>query len=104
MAPKQYNNTMAKPAEGGLNSTNLVPTSQAPKKFITKQEYQEYLQSESWKELRLKVLEYYNYQCYDCDSNATEVHHISYEHLFFDEEFDDCIPLCHDCHVKKHFE
>ena len=66
------------------------------------QEYQDYLESESWKKLRLQILDDNNYQCIECGSQATEVHHKSYKHLYFDGEYADCEPLCYDCHREKH--
>lgn len=60
-----------------------------------------YLKSKEWKEKRDLVMEFYNYKCNDCNNRSTDVHHLTYENIF-KEKFDDLIPLCRNCHNKKH--
>jgi len=60
-----------------------------------------YLKSKEWKEKRDLVMEFYNYKCTDCNNRATDVHHLTYKNIF-KEKFDDLIPLCRNCHNKKH--
>lgn len=60
-----------------------------------------YLKSKEWKEKRDLVMEFYNHKCNDCDNKATDVHHLTYDNIF-KEKFDDLIPLCRNCHNKKH--
>jgi len=65
-------------------------------------EYIEYLASDRWASKRTKVLERAKYVCEGCgDAKATEVHHLTYSHLF--EEFlFELVALCHACHVRWH--
>ena len=60
-----------------------------------------YLKSEEWKTKRDLIMKFYNYTCFDCAKEATDVHHISYDRIF-KEKFSDLIPFCRTCHSKKH--
>ncbi len=66
------------------------------------QQYQAYLQSEHWSNLRLKVLERDKWLCQSCmQKKATEVHHFSYENLW-NERLDELISYCRSCHEQTH--
>ncbi len=66
-------------------------------------QHQEYLKSERWQKLRLRVLKRDSFLCQDCKLNpAKEVHHSDYDYLFTPKEFDFCISLCSGCHKKRH--
>lgn len=67
-----------------------------------KEEYNNYLKSEEWKQLRKKILKNIKYLCIDCGGRATSVHHISYEKLYTNKENEDLVPLCDLCHKKRH--
>ena len=76
---------------------------------MTDIEYEEYLQSEQWKELSRKRLEYDGYTCQMCGSRGTannilEVHHLSYKHIGEEQNrvWEDLITLCHCCHKSVH--
>lgn len=61
-------------------------------------EYGDYLNSNEWKDKRLKVLERDNYLCQSCRINkATEVHHLTYNHKGHEPLFD-LVSVCKDCH------
>lgn len=60
-----------------------------------------YLKSYEWKIKRDLVMKFYNNVCLDCGYIATDVHHITYDRIF-KEKFEDLIPLCRNCHSKKH--
>jgi hypothetical protein len=70
------------------------------KKF--NQKYLDYLQSQEWKDIRLKVLQRDRYRCVDCGAKGKlDVHHTSYKRLFH-EDLDDLISLCRQCHESEH--
>ena len=60
--------------------------------------YNDYLCSEEWYEKRQAVLKRDGYLCRGCRRRpATEVHHLSYEHVG-DEYLFELISLCTECH------
>lgn len=67
-------------------------------------EYQEFLNSDYWKQCRKLVLERDEYHCVECGAtNQLEVHHRTYEH-HGDElnHLEDLVTLCQDCHQIAH--
>lgn len=65
-------------------------------------EYNIYLNSEGWEKKRNKVLERDKHICQACLVNkATQVHHISYQHVF-DEPLFELQSICKYCHEKLH--
>lgn len=67
-----------------------------------KEKYNEYLKSEKWYNIRKLVLKRDNFLCQGClESEATEVHHKNYVHLF-DEILFDLVSVCKSCHIKIH--
>lgn len=70
---------------------------------MTKQEYEGYLQSDTWKEIRQKRLEFDNRQCVCCcGTENLRVHHITYDRVGGSEYDYDLITLCDDCHRRLH--
>ena len=66
--------------------------------------YKEYLASKEWAAKRSRVMERAANLCEGCrEVNATEVHHMNYEHLF-DEFLFELVALCHSCHARWHQE
>lgn len=66
--------------------------------------YDEYLLTNKWQNIRSLVLERDNYICQGClNSKAKDVHHTTYANLF-DELLFQLIPLCRSCHQKLHPE
>jgi len=63
--------------------------------------YHEYTHSLRWKRKRAVVLIMSERRCYDCGGQATDVHHLTYARLG-NEELDDLVPLCHECHAERH--
>lgn len=65
--------------------------------------YQEYLQTEEWKETRLKALKRADFKCQVCNkSDKLNVHHRTYENRG-NEQNKDLTVLCEDCHKLYHF-
>lgn len=67
--------------------------------FILKHDkYTDYLNSVEWKEKRQKVLIRDQNICQAClVKRATEVHHLTYKHIYKEPLFD-LISVCNDCH------
>lgn len=62
--------------------------------------YNEYLETDTWRDKRQRVLERDNWTCQAClRRNATEVHHLTYTHVG-DEPLFDLIAICAPCHRK----
>ena len=67
------------------------------------EEYLSYLRSDVWREKRKEFLEDSNYECEECGEKATEVHHLHYDSVG-EEERDDVVVCCHECHTDKELE
>ena len=64
--------------------------------------YQDYIASPMWKQKRSKVLERCEGVCEGCrEQEATEVHHLTYEH-FGNEFLFELVGLCEGCHHRWH--
>ena len=71
-------------------------------RYSKRGKYLEYLASKKWQIKRQLVFERDNYKCQNCIENrADEVHHLTYERLF-DEDLEDLISMCTNCHRKLH--
>lgn len=67
-----------------------------------KQRYRNYLRSDEWREKRTKVLKRCKGICEACaESEATQVHHLTYENVF-EEPLFDLVGICAPCHKKLH--
>lgn len=68
--------------------------------------YNEYLQSSTWRSKREKVLRRDAYVCQGCFSNnATQVHHLTYEHYNIEpgsEPLFHLVAICKPCHDNYH--
>lgn len=65
-------------------------------------DYYSYIQTEAWRDQRMKILRRDNFQCVCCGTAKNlHVHHITYENLGAEEE-DDLVTLCADCHARVH--
>lgn len=65
--------------------------------------YSNYLQTDHWQNLRLKMLQLAGYRCQLCNTGNTvlHVHHRTYENRG-NEDQSDLIVLCANCHGKFH--
>jgi len=72
-------------------------------KKISKEEYQKYLQSEHWKNVRERYFDSKLIKdCYICHSNQDlNLHHRTYKRLHA-ERLTDLVPLCSQCHKAVH--
>lgn len=60
-------------------------------------EYERYIHSAGWRQIAEQRLELDNHICPVCGGEATDVHHLTYEH-FGHESMDDLVSLCRKCH------
>ena len=68
----------------------------------TKLEYQDYLNSDHWKEIRIEALNRAGHRCQLCSSTYNlNVHHNTYKNRG-NEDLKDLVVLCRDCHAKFH--
>jgi hypothetical protein len=84
-----------------------MPTKKTTKKTTTtKQEfkdYNDYLNSEKWKELREEALDRDFGFCKIClDKVATQVHHHKYPRDYNNDNINNLISVCESCHEKVH--
>lgn len=65
--------------------------------------YQQYLQSDHWRQLRLKAFRHYGRKCIRCSrTNRLEVHHMVYRHPWESALIADLQILCRGCHCIIH--
>jgi hypothetical protein len=71
-----------------------------------KEDYDEYINSDEWKEKREAIFELKGKRCSICGTSfgIIDCHHLNYDHFKHEEEneYDDVIPLCRDCHAELH--
>ena len=63
--------------------------------------YAEYLNSPEWFARSEATKKRYNYTCQMCGKKATDAHHLSYDYVKREYEFD-LVALCHQCHEDYH--
>lgn len=64
--------------------------------------YANYLQSPEWDALRKKAYQRAKHKCELCADSAAHVHHIKYPKNLANDETDNLIVVCEDCHKKLH--
>jgi hypothetical protein len=69
--------------------------------LVCKSEYSDYLNSEDWREKRLKILDRDKKVCQICGNLAECVHHLTYAHVR-NEYFFELISLCNSCHLEHY--
>lgn len=61
--------------------------------------YKEYLNSDLWKSIRIKVLKLSNFKCKSCKNKANQVHHLSYhKDVLLGLKLESLVSLCEKCH------
>lgn len=66
-----------------------------------KQQYDNYLKSYEWKRKHDFIMNKYGYRCVLCFKPAVNVHHLTYDRVFLEDERD-LIALCKNCHEFVH--
>lgn len=67
--------------------------------------YNEYITSDEWYAKRPKIFELKGKKCTICgNEDNLDIHHLNYDTLGYEEDnnYQDVIPLCRDCHEKIH--
>jgi len=72
---------------------------QSPKWY---HDYQAYLDSMAWRDLRFGVMERDGEKCRVCGKTASQVHHHKYPKCYADDCEDNCIAICKECHQRVH--
>lgn len=95
--------TPIRSTNGTMYRTLYVPHATGPNKFTSTQiDEDDYLQTETWRNIRERILVIAKYKCADCGGFADQVHHLIYPEVWGMEELEDLIPLCNSCHAKRH--
>jgi 5-methylcytosine-specific restriction endonuclease McrA len=68
---------------------------------LRKLEYQDYMQSLAWTELREKALASAGYRCEKCGAEVREAHHIKYPKDFSMDTVENLQALCKACHLAE---
>lgn len=69
----------------------------------TKEAYQEFLETDFWKEISEKCKERDGNKCTRCPSRSRlEAHHVRYPEDWYETTLDDLVTLCRECHEKEH--
>lgn len=63
--------------------------------------YLAYLSTEEWFDIRNRILKRDGFKCRKCGNPATQVHHLTYEHLGHELD-EDLISICRPCHLFIH--
>lgn len=74
-------------------------------KFLGFDNYDKYLKSSFWKEIRSRILARDDHKCQCCGAKTDVVHHTSYDFEVMEGHRDkDLISVCNDCHYRMHFD
>ena len=86
-----------------MSETNINVQKRVSYIISSKIDYKCYLKTMVWDNTRKKKLKEAGYKCQLCSKTGAElhVHHNSYERIG-DEDMNDLIVLCEDCHKKFH--
>lgn len=68
---------------------------------VDKSKFGTYYTSEEWLRTRERILDRDDYTCQACGEGAECVHHLTYDRLGCENNFD-LISLCHQCHYEVH--
>ena len=71
-----------------------------------KEEYNEYINSDEWKAKREEIFNLKGRRCTICGTSfgLIDCHHLNYDYFKHEEDnnYNDVIPLCRDCHTELH--
>lgn len=97
---KFYNATIEERKE--FNRKKNVKIQNGEITLFNKSKFATYYDSLEWKNTRQRILVRDKYKCQSCDGNAECVHHIVYDRLGCENNFD-LISLCNNCHTNIHY-
>ncbi|WBC28395.1 HNH endonuclease [Rhodobacteraceae phage LS06-2018-MD05] len=91
-----------KKAKKPKNKTKKRNKTKVKPKITFKQKYYDYLESDKWAQLKIDLYNYRGRKCEKCGlTYKLQVHHLTYDNIF-NEEPEDLIILCENCHKKEH--
>ncbi len=64
--------------------------------------YDEYMDSKEWEELRELASKRANKRCEFCTAPGHSVHHVKYPKSFSEDELDNVVVVCKKCHELSH--
>jgi len=80
-----------------------VPTIKRHEKYLECLESDDSEIDNNWNDLRTKVLDRDDYSCTECWKEwSLDVHHILPKKMWWQDEIDNLISLCRECHEDKH--
>jgi len=80
---------------------NDIRTISTPKKPLFFKNKEEYYKSDEWKIKRQFILNRDSHRCQQCGSNYwLEIHHLTYDRLYNEDNNSDLITLCKKCHKR----
>lgn len=93
-----------------VNKGKYPPAEGLPKEYVNEYykalrqlSHADYLKTPHWRWLRKWALHYADYRCQLCNSNKNlEVHHRTYENIPDEDDYNDLIVLCNECHGHFH--
>ena len=84
-----------------IDYRDLISLNQIWKLGLRKDDYNKYLSSYEWQNLRKQIIKRDNGICQYCGEKGNDVHHLTYER-FKKELLSDLILVCRPCHEKIH--
>ena len=69
---------------------------------MTKEDYQNYLNSPGWAALRAAAYRRAGSRCELCGKEAEAIHHIKYPKNYSEDTMDNLLAVCKRCHMKLH--
>lgn len=79
--------------------------------WITRKQYQTYLESDQWKAIAIHRLQIDGFMCQYCgssliskkdDRHRPNIHHFHYRNIMHENVYDDLVTLCKVCHTNLH--
>jgi 5-methylcytosine-specific restriction endonuclease McrA len=73
--------------------------------WVPRLNYEAYLESDLWTDIRSRVLDAAGHRCACCPSKATQVHHRDYRpRVLSGEDLTPLVPICKRCHRRVHHD
>ena len=94
-----------------LKSSELGVHKAGASGWITRNQYQAYLESDQWKAIATNRLQIDNFICQYCGSSVVSkkndwhcpnIHHFHYRNIMHENVYDDLVTLCKVCHTNLH--
>jgi len=97
---REYDIYMIRIIKSKKSKKKSKPIKKKKRKVLS--DYHKYLLSDEWAAIKLDLFEFRGEICERCNSKDNiQVHHIHYKNLY-NEEPEDLLILCKDCHKEEH--